>query len=114
MVAAALLCHWVATHLYLLTSWATITIISILIARWQWERVERLIKAHLIREMERKAGVPISIEALRCRPIKGELGLTNLIVKGSEGTWQHAYFMKVHQLTCNCLLYTSPSPRDRG
>ena len=100
MVAAALLCHWVATHLYLLTSWATITIISILIARWQWERVERLIKAHLIREMERKAGVPISIEALRCRPIKGELGLTNLIVKGSEGTWQHAYFMKVHQLTC--------------
>ena len=99
-MVAALLGHWVATHLYLLTSWATITIISILIARWQWERVETMMKARIIREMERKAGVPISIEALRCRPLKGELGLTNLIVRGSEGTWQHEYFLKVQQLTC--------------
>ena len=99
-MVAALLCHWVATHLYLLTSWAGLAALTIIIARWQWERVERLIKARIIREMERKAGVPISIEALTVRPIKGELGLTNLIVRGSEGKWQHAYFMKVHQLTC--------------
>ena len=59
-----------------------------------------MIKARIIREMERKAGVPISIEALTVRPIRGELGLTNLIVRGSEGNWQHAYFMKVHKLTC--------------
>ena len=45
MVAAALLYHWVATHLYLLTSWAGLAAITIIIARWQWERVERLIKA---------------------------------------------------------------------
>ena len=84
-MVAPRLYHWVATHLYLLTSWAGLAAITIIIARWQWERVERLIKARIIREMERKAGVPISIEALTCRPIKGELGLTNLIVKGSEG-----------------------------
>ena len=103
MVAAASLLylwHWVAAHLYLLTSWAVLAVITIVIARWQWERVEIMIKRRLIREMERKAGVPVSIEALRCRPLRGELGLTNLIVKGSEGKWQHNYFMKVHQLTC--------------
>ena len=99
-MVAALLYHWVATHLYLLTSWAGLAAITIIIARWQWERVERLVKARIIREMERKAGVPISIEALTCRPIKGELGLTNLIVKGSEGKWRHAYFMRIEKLTC--------------
>ena len=52
--------------------------------------------------MERKAGVPISIEALRCRPLKGELGLTNLIVKGCEGQWQHAYFLKVQLCSSEC------------
>ena len=45
MVAAALLYHWVATHLYLLTSWAGLAAITIIIARWQWERVERLVPA---------------------------------------------------------------------
>ena len=99
-MAVLYLWRWVAAHLYLLTSWAVLAVITILLARWQWERVERLMKAKIIREMERKAGVPVSIEALRCRPLRGELGLTNLIVKGSEGKWQHNYFMKVHQLTC--------------
>ena len=98
-MAVLYLWRWVAAHLYLLTSWAVLAVITILLARWQWERVERLMKAKITREMERKAGVPVSIEALRCRPLRGELGLTNLIVKGSEGKWQHNYFMKVHQLT---------------
>ena len=65
MVAAASLLylwHWVAAHLYLLTSWAVLAVITIVIARWQWERVEIMIKRRLIREMERKAGVPVSIE----------------------------------------------------
>ena len=47
MVAAASLLylwHWVAAHLYLLTSWAVLAVITIVIARWQWERVEIMIK----------------------------------------------------------------------
>ena len=100
MVAAALLYHWVATHLYLLTSWAGLAAITIIIARWQWERVERLIKARIIREMERKAGVPISIEALTCRPIKGELGLTNLIVKRLRRQMATRVLHENQKLTC--------------
>ena len=55
-MVAALLGHWVATHLYLLTSWAGLAAVTIIIARWQWERVETMMKARIIREMERKAG----------------------------------------------------------
>lgn len=92
--------HWIAAHLYLLASWTCLAGGTALVLRWQWERVERLMKERLIREMERKAGVPVMIEALRCWPWRGELGLTNLCVTGSAGDWTHPYFMRVATIKC--------------
>ena len=86
-----------------------------------FEHYREQLRAHVLKPLSEKFGIDTSDEALLktiaehnevCRLIK-EIGdyrkLDNPIITGYE-----FHVIQLVTLVCPCLLYTSPSPRDRG